>query len=324
MFSIYHKKYYSTIFIFEGEAKMNRRKGIFLVMTGAVFWGIGGTVAKKLFEQYAIDVNWLVTTRLLIAGVLLLAIQFFVKDRSQIFGVWKNRSHAIQLMIFGILGMLAVQYTYMASIKHGNAAVATLLQYLAPVMIIVYLILRKQTVLTRRDTVTVSLALVGCFFLLTNGSISQLSVPTSAVVWGILSGLALAFYTLYAIPLLKQYDSLVIVGWAMVIGGIALSFIHPPWQIDSSSLSLEAYLYLFFVIIFGTMIAFWFYIESLQSLLPKESSLLGSIEPLAAVLTTVFWLKESFGVFQWFGTTCILLMIVLLALNKGKSLKQSY
>ncbi|MGI8384202.1 EamA family transporter [Robertmurraya sp. P23] len=303
---------------------MSRNKGIFLVITGATFWGIGGTVAKKLFEQYGIDINWLVTTRLLIAGVLLLTIQFFRKDRSQILGVWKTKSNAISLIIFGLLGMLAVQYTYMASIQHGNAAVATLLQYLAPVMIIVYLILRHQAVLTTRDLITVSLALVGSFFLLTNGSISQLSVPTPAVVWGVLSGVALAFYTLYAIPLLKQYDSLVIVGWAMIIGGFALSFIHPPWQIDLSALPLEAYLYLVFVIIFGTMIAFWFYIESLQSLLPKESSLLGSIEPLAAVLTTVFWLKEPFGMFQWIGASCILFMIVFLALSKAPTSKVSY
>ncbi|MBB2482996.1 EamA family transporter [Bacillus sp. APMAM] len=298
---------------------MQRRKGLFLVITGAIFWGIGGTVAKKLFQQYAIDINWLVTTRLLIAGLLLLSVQFFRKDRSQILGVWKNRRAALQLIIFGLIGMLGVQYTYMASIKNGNAAVATLLQYLAPVMIIVYLILSRQSVLTRKDLVTVSLALIGCFFLLTNSSFSQLSVPTLAIVWGILSGLALAFYTLYAVPLLKQYDSLVIVGWAMMIGGFALSFIHPPWQMDFKDLTLEAYLYLIFVIIFGTMIAFWFFIESLQSLSPKESSLLGSIEPLAAVLTTVFWLKESFGIFQWIGTTCIIIMILLLALHKDSS-----
>ncbi|QNF29916.1 DMT family transporter [Metabacillus elymi] len=295
---------------------MNRRKGLFLVITGAIFWGIGGTVAKKLFQQYEIDIDWLVTTRLLIAGFLLLTVQFFGKDRSQVLGVWKNRRIAIQLIIFGLFGMLTVQYTYMASIQHGNAAVATLLQYLAPIMIIVYLIFRKHTVLTRRDLLTVSLALVGSFFLLTNGSISQLSVPTLAIVWGVLSGIALAFYTLYAVPLLKQYDSLVIVGWAMVIGGFALSFIHPPWQMGFTYLTLEAYSYLIFVIIFGTMIAFWFYIESLQSLLPKESSLLGSVEPLAAVLTTVFWLKEPFGFFQWVGTACIMGMILLLALKK--------
>lgn len=293
-----------------------RRTGLFLVITGAIFWGVGGTVAQKLFQQYAIDVNWLVTTRLLIAGFLLLTVQFFVKDRSEVFGVWKNRRTAVQLIIFGLLGMLAVQYTYMVSIKYGNAAVATLLQYLAPVMIIIYLILRKQTVLTRQDLLTVSLALGGCFFLLTNGSISSLSVPTIAIIWGVLSGLSLAFYTLYAVPLLEQYDSLVIVGWAMIIGGFSLSFIHPPWQMDFTGLTAEAYLYLVFVIIFGTMIAFWFYIESLQSLSPAETSLLGSLEPLAAVLTTVFWLKEPFGFFQWAGTACILGMILLLALNK--------
>ncbi|WP_313804644.1 EamA family transporter [Cytobacillus sp.] len=301
--------------------KPTRRTGLFLVITGAIFWGVGGTVSQKLFQQYAIDVNWLVTTRLLTAGFLLLTVQFFWKDRSQILGVWKNKRAAAQLIIFGLLGMLAVQYTYMASIKYGNAAVATLLQYLAPVMIIIYLILRKQAVLTRRDLLTVSLALSGCFFLLTNGSISGLSVPAPAIVWGVLSGLALAFYTLYAIPLLEQYDSLVIVGWAMLIGGFALSFIHPPWQMDFSSLPVEAYLYIVFVILFGTMIAFWFYIESLQSLSPKETSLLGSIEPLAAVLTTVFWLKEPFGFFQWIGTACIIGMIFLLALKKKTASK---
>ncbi|MBM7586058.1 drug/metabolite transporter (DMT)-like permease [Bacillus pakistanensis] len=298
-----------------------RRTGLFLVIMGAIFWGVGGTVAQKLFQQDVIQVNWLVTTRLLIAGFLLLTVQFFGKDRSQILGVWKKSRAAVSLLIFGILGMLAVQYTYMASINHGNAAVATLLQYLAPVMIIIYLVLRKQTIFTQRDLLTVSLALVGCFFLLTNGSISQLSVPGLAIVWGILSGIALAFYTLYAVPLLKQYDSLVIVGWAMIIGGFALSFIHPPWQVDVSSITTETYLYLLFVILFGTMIAFWFYIESLQSLSPKETSLLSSLEPLAAVLTTVIWLEEPFGFFQWVGTACIIGMILLLALSNKPSSK---
>ena len=293
-----------------------------LVVTGALFWGIGGTVSKKLF-QLGIDVDWLVTTRLLIAGLLLLTLQFFGKERTQILEVWKTRTIAIQLIVFGLLGMLAVQYTYMASIKHGNAAVATLLQYLAPVMIIVYLLLRRRTVLTRREMLTVALALVGCFLLLTNGSISQLSVPTLAIVWGVLSGLSLAFYTLYAIPLLKQFDSLVIVGWAMVIGGLALSFIHPVWQIDVNSLTLETSMYLIFVIIFGTMIAFWFYIKSLESLPPNESSLLGSIEPLAAVLTTVFWLKDPFGMFQWVGTACIIGLIVLMAWSKKPASKET-
>ncbi|OZQ63323.1 EamA family transporter [Paenibacillus sp. VTT E-133280] len=298
---------------------MNKGRGIFFIITGAVFWGIGGTVAKKLFQQYGIDMGWFVTIRLLIAGLLLLIVHILKKGATEIFEIWKDKKLSFQLLIFGLVGMLGVQYTYMASIESGNAAVATLLQYLAPVMIILYLLARKQSIPTRKDMYTVSLALLGCFFLLTNGSLSQLSVPSDAVVWGILSGIALAFYTLYAVRFLEKYDSVVIVGWAMLIGGVALSFVHPPWQMNIKGLPLEACLYLIFVIVFGTMLAFWFYIESLNSLSPKESSLLGSLEPLAAVLTTVFWLKEPLGWFQWIGTFCILAMILVLAFNRDTS-----
>ncbi len=300
--------------------KTNRLKGFILVITGAIFWGVGGTVSGQLFKYQSIDVNWLVTTRLLIAGLLLLSVKLFGKDRSQIIRVWKHRSTAIPLIIFGAIGMLGVQYTYMASISYGNAAVATLLQNLSPVMIIFYFILRKQAVLTKRDLMIMVLSIVGCFFLLTNGSITQLSVSSLAVFWGVLSGVAAAFYTLYAVELLKKYSPIVIVGWAMIIGGIALSFVHPIWQGNFTNFTVKTFLFLAFVIIFGTMIAFWFFIASLQSMTPKETSLLGSLEPLSAVLTTVFWLKESFGIFQWVGTACIFGMLLLLAFNTKTSL----
>lgn len=293
---------------------MHRQYGILLVMIAAVFWGIGGTVAKRLFEL-GVEVNWLVSTRLLIAGILLLLLQYSRKGNA-IFTVWKQRKSAIQLLIFGLVGMLAVQYTYMASIQAGNAAVATLLQYLAPIMIIFYLVLRRLSVFTGHDAITVLLALIGCFLLLTNGSVSGLVVPVEAVIWGVLSGVALAFYTLYAGRLLLTYGSLVIVGWSMVVGGIALSFVHPPWEVDPSLFTVELILYLAFVIIFATMLTFWFYIESLHALSPQETSLLSSLEPLVAIVTTVYWLNEPFGVWQWVGSSCIIAVILLITLKR--------
>ncbi|AKO93093.1 DMT family transporter [Priestia filamentosa] len=301
--------------------EQNRKIGLFLVITGAIFWGIGGTVSKKLFQEYSIDVNWLVVIRLLIAGLLLLSLKCVTKNRGEVFKVWKDKKVALHLIIFGIFGMLGVQYTYMVAIDYGNAATATLLQYLSPVMIIVYLLLRKRIVFTLSDMITVLLALLGSFLLLTNGSLSQMYVPIPAIVWGVLSGVAAAFYTLYAAPLLKKYDSLVVVGWAMVIGGVALNFIHPLWAAAWTSFTLKTYLYLAFVIVFGTMIAFWFYIKSLQSLSPKETSLLGSLEPLAAVITTVFWLKAPFGTFQWLGACCIIGVVFILAFWSKKPAK---
>lgn len=297
--------------------KNKRITGFLLVISGCFFWGIGGTVSQRLFSQ-GIEVGWLVSTRLLISGSLLLVTQAIFKDRNQIVDIWRQKFTALRLVIFAIVGMLGAQYTYMSSIKEGNAAVATLLQYLAPVMIIVWVALRGQSKFTKKDAITIILALGGSFFLLSNGSISALAVPMPAIIWGLLSGVTLAFYTLYAIPLLQRFDSLVVVGWAMVVAGISMSFFQPPWDVDISNWTGSTIIYLIIIIIFGTMLAFWFYIESLKTLTAKETSLLGNIEPLTAVLATVLWLKEPFGTFQWFGTSLILIMMIYIALKADR------
>ncbi|KOS68149.1 transporter [Lysinibacillus contaminans] len=290
----------------------NKTIGFILVILGASFWGIGGTVAQRLFQQENIEVGWLVSSRLLLAGILLIFIYKFTHRKDSIFVIWRTKKNAFRQILFSLVGMLAVQYTYMASISLGNAAVATMLQYLAPLFIMAYYLLTRQSSLTKHDGIAVTLTLIGTFLLLTNGSLSTFSVPTMAILWGVLSGLSVAFYTLYAVPLLQQFHSLLVVGWAMLIGGATMSIFHQPWQINLSSWTFETIGYFTFIVIFGTMFAFWFYIESLHYLSPKETSLLGSLEPLAAVVTSVVWLHIDFGFYQLLGTLLILCMILYL------------
>lgn len=111
--------------------------GIFLAIAGASFWGLGGTVSDFLFQHRNIEINWYVTARLLISGILLLIIYKLLYPRKSIFIIFTSKRSFIQLIIFSIFGMLLVQYSYMASINYGNAAVATLLQYIAPLYIII-------------------------------------------------------------------------------------------------------------------------------------------------------------------------------------------
>lgn len=57
------------------------------------FWGVGGTVSQKLFQDYSIHVNWLVTVRLLIAGILLLTVQCVRKGYFHIISIWRNKKN---------------------------------------------------------------------------------------------------------------------------------------------------------------------------------------------------------------------------------------
>ncbi|MDR4204785.1 EamA family transporter, partial [Bacillus subtilis subsp. spizizenii ATCC 6633 = JCM 2499] len=75
------------------------------------------------------------------------------------------------------------------------------------------------------------LALGGTCLLLTNGSINNLTVSPVSVIWGLLSAAALAFYTLSSSPLLRRWGSALVIGWGMLIGGIGMGFIPPPWDV---------------------------------------------------------------------------------------------
>lgn len=292
--------------------------GILYVLIGAILWGIAGTVGQRLLQGEGIPVDWLVALRLTISGSLLLVVALFSKHRKLVFQVWRDLRSTLSLLVFSIFGMLAVQYTFMVSIELGNAAVATLLQYQAPVFIFIYLVIRRMTVINARDIFAIILAVTGTFLLLTNGSIHELAVPIPSVVWGLISGVTLAFYTLYAAHLIKKWGSLIVIGWSMVIGGTCLAIYHPPWNIDTTGWTMDTGLLLLFIVIFGTMIAFWFYVESLRFLKPAETTLLGTVEPLTAVFSSVIWLKISFGELQLLGMILILLMVVYLAVFKDK------
>lgn len=291
-----------------------RTKGIVLVLLAAIFWGISGTVAQFLFHRQGFSVNWLVVTRLLAAGILLLFYSQRI-GKQNIWIIWKNKHDLLKLILFGILGMLGVQYTYFAAIQSGNAATATVLQYLAPVIITGFLCIRSKHLPAMHESAAIVLALLGTFLLVTNGHFKALSISGSACFWGIVSAFALAFYTLYPGSLLLKWGSVITVGWGMLIGGIGFSLLHPPWEFQGqwSAASLIAVL---FVILFGTLISFICYMESMKYIRPSEASLLASAEPLSAAFLAVVWLKVSFSLQEWIGAFCIILTIFILSAIK--------
>ena len=149
----------------------------------------------------------------------------YYSKKEDIISVWRTPSWRNQLIIFSILGMLGLQYTFVVTIEESNAVFATLLQFSAPIFVSLYVSLKQKKIPPTYQTIGIAGTLVGLYLLMTNGSANNLLVSPEAIFWGVCLGLAYAFYILYPARLMKEWSVLAIVGWAMLIGGVFLGII---------------------------------------------------------------------------------------------------
>ena len=68
-----------------------------------------------------------------------------------------------------------------------------------------------------------------------------------------------------------------------------------------------------FIVLFGTLFAFYGYLAAVQKIGPETTSLLACAEPLSAAVVSVLWLKVPFGLLDWLGSACIMATIFLLS-----------
>jgi drug/metabolite transporter (DMT)-like permease len=153
--------------------------------------------------------------------------------------------------------------------------------------------------------------------LVTNGSVHTVAVPAGAVAWGLVSALALAFYTLFPTRLMQQYGTLPIVGWAMFLGGLACSLVAPPWRVTGQHWSIEVLLLVGFVVLGGSLLAFYLYLASTRYISPTEAGLAACVEPLSAAVASVLWLHTHLGVATLLGGLSILGTVTVLSLKSG-------
>lgn len=289
-------------------------KGFILAILAALLWGLSGTFAQFLFQQRGINVEWMITVRMLCSGIILLLFPL-IKGNKDLFGIWKNRKDALKLISFSLIGMLTVQYTYFATIKHSNAATATVLQYLGPVIIAIYLSLKNRKMPNIWQTISIVLAVVGTFLLVTHGDIHSLNISKTALFMGIASAFSLAIYTLQPMELLRKYNSSVVIGWGMFLGGLAFSFVKSPFAVEGIW-DFSTYISAGFIIILGTLVAFYAYLTAAQIIGGQKASLLASAEPLSATIVAVLWLNVPFLLMDWIGSAFIVSTIVLLGIKK--------
>lgn len=295
--------------------KAGHGKGVALAVAGSVLWGASGIAGQFLLQDRGVTPEWLSAARMIGAGILLLGLDG-LRHGGDIFSIWKSRHEALMLLLFGVLGMVGVQYTYFAAIALSNAATATILQYTMPILVILWTAFAERTRPSGRVLAALVLAVGGVLLLVTRGEWGTLAVSPEALFWGLLSAAGAAFYTVQPKGLIRRWRSSLVVGWGMLIGGFFLSplasLAAPPGLWD-----LPAYGALAFVVVFGTAAAFSLYISSVAYIEPGEASLLNSMEPLSSILFSVALLGMTFGAAELCGAAAILAAVYWVSRDGG-------
>lgn len=291
--------------------KKNDNTGMLSTFVGGTLWGINGVMGNYLFLNKNVTTPWLIPYRLILAGFLLLGYLYYKKG-SKIFDILKNPKDLLQIVLFGLIGMLGTQYTYFSAIQFSNAAIATVLTYFGPTLVLIYMCLREKRKPLKYEIVSICLSSFGVFLLATHGDITSLQISFKALVWGILSALSVVFYTVQPESLLKKYGASIVVAWGMMIGGIFITFVTKPWNI-SVTFDFVTFLVLMLIIVFGTIIAFILYLTGVNIIGPTKASIIACIEPVAATICAILFLGVSFGFLDLIGFICIISTIFIVA-----------
>ena len=288
--------------------------GIILTLLGATLWGVSGTSVQFVGNFRNMNLEWLLTMRLITAG-LLTVLYGWIRQGNTIFNIFRNWRDTLGLIIFGVFGMALCQYTYFRSIVIAGAGIATVLQYLAPSMIIIYLLVRYGKRPSTGEIISVILALAGTICLMGNNGFSFESFRSDVLFWGLLSAVGVAVYSVSPVRLLATYGTIPIVGFGMLLSGLVAAAL---FQQSHSYATWDVWTVVgcFNVVFLGTIVSFNAYLEGVKRIGAVSGSILSSIEPISAAFFGWALLGNQFNWVGILGMAMIISTVIIIALEK--------
>lgn len=295
--------------------------GTVLVVLAAVSWGLSGVSGQYLMKQ-GISVHLLTALRMLLSGTILLAFVIW-KQPKQVKTVLNDKKTLIRILIFSICGLLLNQFSYLQAIHYTNAGTATVLQYLAPVLVLAVVCFKDRSLPTVGEVAAILLATLGTFVIATHGQLENLALTPAGLFWGLFSAVTYTLYMFLPIKLIQQWGSLLVIGLGMLMGGLVFALVDQTWQYNAhfQTANLVAY---FGLIIVGSVFAYTAFLKGISLIGAVKGSLLATIEPIAAILFSAVIMKEVFYPMDFLGMLLIILAVLiisvrdLLAASKGK------
>src|SRR5579859_4632055 len=308
-------------------------RGYFFIGSAAFLWGVSAALGRAVFTgklalagQALHPIDPLILSQTRTSFSLLALLPLLVGRRG-----WQRiklpTPDLIQCLVLGMLGVAASNYFYYVAIQKTSVAIAIILQYTAPVWVLLYVVARGQQKLSVRKVAAVAVAIAG--IALTIGmvggkSASPLRLDSYGLIAALLASFSFAFYNVGGHRILARYDRWRVLTWTLASASVFWLVVNPPWKVIAAHYAPTQWGFLFVFSMISVLGAFSLYFLGLQYLEPTRAIITSCLEPVFSILLTAGLLGEGVSIIQTLGIALVISAILIVQLpGRGGKARES-
>jgi drug/metabolite transporter (DMT)-like permease len=298
-----------------GPGRRTDAVGVAMYLLAAFLFALNGVIAKAAMNAGFDPVH---LTQLRNAGAMIVLLAFVALTAPRRLRV--SRRELPFLMAYGVIAFTLVQYLYFLTISRLTVGIGTLLAFLGPVIVALWLRFARKRAVSNRIWAAIALTVIGLAL------VAQVwqgaTLDPVGVAAGLLCAVALAAYWLLGESGQQHRDAVSLTMWGFVFASITWAIIAPWWTFPWSALTapteplvtgapgLPVWSLMVWGVLLGTIAPFLLVLGSLRRIGAQRAGIVGTTEPLWAAIIGLAILGETFTPVQGIGGLIVLAGVV--------------
>jgi DME family drug/metabolite transporter len=299
-------------------------RGYVYIASATFCWGVSATLGRAAFTGrllpgghaiHSIDPLILSQSRTTFAFLVLLPALLMLRGGRRLALPWPDFG---RMLVLGVLGVAISNYFYYLAIQRTNVATAIIVQYTAPIWVLLYMVARGLQKATLQRIAAVALAVTGIALVIGIFG-SGLRLDIIGVGAALLAAFSFAFYNIGGHSLLSRHDHWTVLLYTTFGAGLLWLVINPPWKIAAVHYSGMDWAFLLLFSVVSVLAPFSFYFAGLRYLEPTRAVVVSCLEPVFSILIAAIALGEILHPLQATGIILVLAAIVVVQIPDKKS-----
>ncbi len=286
-------------------------RGYFYIAAAALFWGLSASLGRAAFTGRLLPDSGIRRVDPLILSQCRTTFSFL----ALLLGLLPSRgwrslrlpwADVGRISLLGVAGVAASNYFYYLAIQRTSVATAIIVQYTAPVWVLLYMVMRGAERLTWSKMGSVFLAILGIALVIGLFGQGRLQLDALGVTAALVAAFSFAFYNIGGHSILARYDRWTVLLYTTLAAALFWIVVNPPNKIVAAHYSPAAWMFLLVFALLSVLVPFAFYFAGLQHLAPTKAIVVSCLEPVFSILIAAIALKEVVRPLQGLGIVMVL------------------